>query len=327
MAAFSREGGFKWGNFKTKLPNSCNGTVSRNGGTLVASCSLTHLCGFPVPIQTTGFPMTRSTYGRDDFEGLRLFILIFCFSISVFFTAIHTVQRLFYTPPILTANSRLLKNSILSANWLIIVMYIPFLITYTVVSIDDDVHICRGIHIWGLVSYTVINFCFYRVLLYRSQAYDVMKEYEKTYFYVYWGVHIVCPGLVASVAFVAGIGNYEIRTENIRGGNRLCVIDGFHFIPYISGSVPALMLAFADLGISLGCLSLLVLPLLKPGFTHRGETGVVRNVIFSSIAIISTFTTLVIMAIFEFNDGYWTVGLVMEIGNSVTTVMLMLNIQ
>ncbi|GAB5356400.1 hypothetical protein AAMO2058_000286700 [Amorphochlora amoebiformis] len=258
--------------------------------------------------------MARSTYGRDAFEGLRVFTLTLAIGSSVLLTCIHTIHQLFYSPPILTANSRLLKNAILSANWIFILMNVPCMLTYFIVSIDDNVHVCRGMHLWGLISYTVINFCFYRVLLYRSQAYDVMKEYKNLYFYVYWGVHILCPGLVVCVTFIALIGKYEIRTENIRGGNRLCVINGFQLLPYISGSIPAIMLAFTDLGISLGCLSLLVLPLLKPGFSQSGNTGVIRNVIYSSIAIISTFTALIVMAIFEFHDGYWTVGLVLEIG-------------
>ncbi|GAB5356418.1 hypothetical protein AAMO2058_000288100 [Amorphochlora amoebiformis] len=260
--------------------------------------------------------MSRSTYGRDALDGYRVFILVSCILVTGFFTVIHTVHRLFYTPPILTANSRLLKNAILVVNWVILLIFLPFFITYTVISVEDDVPTCRALHLFALISFMVINFCFYRVLLFKSQAYDVMKEYQKTYFYVYWGVHILCPGLVASVAFIASIGKYEILTEDITGGNRLCVITGFYLLPFLSGSIPSFMAAFLDLGISLGCLTLLVLPLLKPGFTPKGNTGVLRNVIFSSIAILSTFSVLVIAAAIEFHDGYWTVGLVVEMGAS-----------
>ncbi|GAB5373020.1 hypothetical protein AAMO2058_001714300 [Amorphochlora amoebiformis] len=266
-------------------------------------------------LEARSSPMARSTYGRDAFESFRITVLVGIIVSSFFFAFVHSVDRVLYTPAVLRPNSRLLKNAIVVANWGVICTIVPFFLTCNIVSPDDSPEVCRWLHLWGLVSYVIVNFFFYRVLVFKSQAYDVMSEYPKMYFYVYWAVHILCPFLTVGATSLHAIGNYKIITENIAGGNRLCIVDGFKYIEFLSKeSVSAFFAAFTDLAISLGCLSLLVLPLLKPGFNPKGNIGVVRNVVFSSIAILSTFTILLLMAIFEFKDGYWTCGLVIDLG-------------
>ncbi|GAB5357975.1 hypothetical protein AAMO2058_000419800 [Amorphochlora amoebiformis] len=275
------------------------------------------MCGF-ITYRACWFgsssPMARSSYGRDGFESFRITVLVGIIVSSLFFTLIHSVDRVLYTPAVLRPNSRLLKNAIVAANWGVICTLVPFFITYNIVSPDDSAEVCRWLHIWGFLSYMIVNFCFYRVLVFKSQAYDVMKEYPKMYFCVYWAVHILCPLLTVGATSLLAIRNYKILTENIAGGNRLCIVDGFKYLSFLSTeSASAFFAASIDLAISLGCLSLLVLPLLKPGFNPKGNIGVVRNVVFSSIAIVSTFTTFLLMGIFEFKDGYWTCGLAMEL--------------
>ncbi|GAB5357978.1 hypothetical protein AAMO2058_000420000 [Amorphochlora amoebiformis] len=267
-------------------------------------------------------PMAGSSYGRESFQGFRIFILVGTVASAFIFTGVHTVNRLFYTKATLKSNSKRLNNAIVLANWMFTCMEVPYFITHTIVSPDDSPTICRNMHLWGLISYMLINFCFYRVLLYKSQAYDVMREYPKIYFYAFWAVHIMCPTLTLGAVTIYALGKYRILTENISGGSRLCILYGYHYLEFLAeGPIAPFMAAFTDLAISLGCLLLLVLPLMKPGFNPTGETGVMRNVIFSSIAIFSTFSILLAMASMELKEN-WTAGLVMELG----ALDLMLNI-
>ncbi|GAB5358030.1 hypothetical protein AAMO2058_000423700 [Amorphochlora amoebiformis] len=209
-----------------------------------------------------------------------------------------------------------LKRSTVVANYIALLGLLPLWATYSHVSTDDDITTCRALNLYALVMYFLINFALYRILLFKSQVYDAMKEYIRTYNFVFMAVHIVAPMLILSVIFLGSIGDYEILTENISGGTRLCVITGYSVLPFLDQAAFALTLvaAVADLSISIGCLALLVLPIFKPGFTATGNTGVVRNVIFSSIAILSTFSILVVIATIEYQDSMYTIGLVLDLG-------------
>ncbi|GAB5357980.1 hypothetical protein AAMO2058_000420100 [Amorphochlora amoebiformis] len=267
--------------------------------------------------------MARSSYGRDEFEGFRIFILVGSIVAAAFFTFMHTVNRVFFIEKKnLTGNSKLLSNAIVGANWTFVFTSLPHFIAHTIISPDNSPTICRNMHLWALFAYMVANFSFYRVLLYKSQVYDAMREYKKTYFYVFWAVHIMCPSLTLVAETIYALGKYKILTENISGGSRLCILYGYHYLEFLGeGPIPPFLAAFSDLAISLGCLLLLVLPLTKPGFTPVANSGVVRNVVYSSIAIFSTFTILLAMATMELKEN-WIAGYVMEIG----ALDLMLNV-
>ncbi|GAB5373019.1 hypothetical protein AAMO2058_001714200 [Amorphochlora amoebiformis] len=87
--------------------------------------------------------MARSTYGRDAFESFRITVLVGTIVASLFFSFIHSVDRVLYTPAVIRTNPRLLKNAIVVANWGIILTQVPYFITYTIVSPDDSPEVCR----------------------------------------------------------------------------------------------------------------------------------------------------------------------------------------
>ncbi|GAB5354978.1 hypothetical protein AAMO2058_000166500 [Amorphochlora amoebiformis] len=266
--------------------------------------------------------MARSRYGRDAFETARIVSVVCTISVALFFALAHSLNRYrryrYETDRRTTkASARVarLTRAILMVNWVAVLFLVPFGVIYILVSMDDNVDTCKIIHSSGSVSYVILNFLFYRVLLFRSQAFDAMREYRRLYKLVLWGVHLVSFSYLILAPVNGMIASYEIITANVIGGNRLCVVTKFNLIPFSDDSIVlGLLFALSDLAISLGCLFLLALPLLKPGFTPSRETGAIRNIFFSSIAIISTFVTLLSQSIVEKEDGYWAPGLLMDIG-------------
>ncbi|GAB5354979.1 hypothetical protein AAMO2058_000166600 [Amorphochlora amoebiformis] len=257
----------------------------------------------------------RSTYGRDSFELFRVCFSVLIIIISVFFATVHTVDLVRRWNKIQKVRSAGLKVSITVCNLISVFLFVPFAIVNTLISVDDNIQICRGIHLTAIAAYITVNFSIYRVLLHRSQAYDVMAEYAKFYSFVWWSVHILSPLLIIITPINAGIGEYEIKTKDINGGSRMCVVTKFTLLPFIGyGWMAGLLVALIDFLISLGCLVLLILPIFQANFNFSSDTGVLRNVVCSSIAIFSTFGFLVATSVIESKEGFWTVGFLLDIG-------------
>ncbi|GAB5354981.1 hypothetical protein AAMO2058_000166700 [Amorphochlora amoebiformis] len=247
--------------------------------------------------------MGRSVYGRDAFEDFRTCYVILLLTATAFFSAAHAVDVFRRWKKIKTGrrNSFNLKISILACNLVALFILIPFVMVHYFISVDDDVYTCRNV--------------LYRVLLYRSQAYDVMKEYSRFFSFVWWAVHTLCPLLLIILPIYLGTGEFEILTQDVNEGSRMCVVRRFTLMPFLTeGWVAGLMVACMDFAVSLGCLALLILPIFQSNFRLSTDVGVVRNIVFSSIAIFSTFGFLVTTSVFEVTEGFWSVGFLLDLG-------------
>mmetsp|Transcript_6697 Transcript_6697/g.10242 ORF Transcript_6697/g.10242 Transcript_6697/m.10242 type:complete len:403 (+) Transcript_6697:97-1305(+) len=252
--------------------------------------------------------MGTTLYRRDDWTEARTANCVLNITTFAFFSVAHTIsyfrRRIKSSPPNVTA----LRTEILRCNYFALIFVSAGILAFNLHSTSESEQSCRTLVTIGAINYVGQNFLIYRVLLYRAKLYDVMKEYQTLYRGVYIFVHVVCPCFLISTAIILGVlAEYEI----IENPDRKCALKS---IPILSTATAlSIMMTLVDLAVSLSCLYLLLLPIFTPTFSIWKNSVVFRNILFSSLAVLSTFVFLVFITAVELLDG-WYPGLLIDLG-------------
>ncbi|GAB5358044.1 hypothetical protein AAMO2058_000425100 [Amorphochlora amoebiformis] len=246
-------------------------------------------------------------YRRSEWNEARLVVAILHTFCDVVFTCLHTRH---YIHVLSTYNrtdrGRDLRTSILVCNWFAL-LTVPVCVWVNVaINVNQNSYTCRWVYSLEMFTYFVYNWLMYRVLLAKSRTYDAMDDHPKLHFWISLAVNTFCPGFWVCAAILIGLADFSIKQNQ---GEMVCYMD----VTYFETFIPVTLLAVADSAISIGCLYLMLLPILEGTLLSHAELGVVRNCVWASIAILSTFVFLSVNAVVDALDG-WIVGFNIDLG-------------
>ncbi|GAB5367668.1 hypothetical protein AAMO2058_001250500 [Amorphochlora amoebiformis] len=146
----------------------------------------------------------------------------------------------------------------------------------------------RDMTMYFTVIYLFLNLLAYRVLLSKAAIYDAMTQFVMRQRLICWIVHVISSLIVILVGLNTWV-SLEYQTVIIDSeGEKACA----GTVTGLSRTLPGSMVLIVDVGMSLACLYLLLLPIVSQKRIHFNQMGANRNVLWALVAIISTFAFL-----------------------------------
>ncbi|GAB5367669.1 hypothetical protein AAMO2058_001250600 [Amorphochlora amoebiformis] len=230
-------------------------------------------------------------YKPSEWAPFRHFFVLFLVILSGFFLACHVTNYFIERRRVRSRTTRLhmldnafrLKRDIIAYNSFS-VLGSPAHILLILLPVESSLKPCKDMNIYMTVMYLILNFLAYRVLLSKAAVYDAMTQYSSRQRIIFWIVHVINVAIIIIVFLSTWNSNrtQTVITQSI--GENACATT-------ISGdgrATPAILVAFVDLGVSLACLYLLLIPILSQQRSSLNDMGAFRNVGWALVAIIST---------------------------------------